>query len=50
LNRLWADAESKYKEEQKRLENEAKAKANPSNQQNAEKKDETKSEDKMDVE
>lgn len=50
MNRIYADAESKFKEEQKRLENEAKAKATNANASNEPKKEEVKPEDKMDVE
>lgn len=52
MNKLFADAENKYKEEQKRLENEAKAKAQgTTNQQNTgDNKSQPKPEDKMDVE
>ena len=48
MNRIYADAENKYKEEQKRLENEKSKATNAANQ--PEKNEETKPENKMDVE
>jgi hypothetical protein len=47
---LFSEAENKYKEDQKRLDNEVKAKAAAHQQENAEKKEENKPEDKMDIE
>jgi len=47
---LFSEAENKYKEDQKRLDNEVKAKAADNQQANAEKKEENKPENKMDIE